>query len=254
VSGPELFVVCKSCGAEVSPYITECPYCGKRLRKRAPSLDKPPKPPRRLRAGSGAKAAPRPRRERTYYDEVRGTRPYVSIALVLASLIVVVGFKSGLWSYGSLVAGDFRLFTDPSDEPWRYLTTLFVYGSTGYEVVALAALFLFSWLLERRFGWFVPLLVFVLAGGLGVFTAITLEDVAVVVGANGAALGMLTAWTLAVVRDGDEDHDRLGLIAAAAVLAALPLAVSEADAVAGIVGAAIGAVIGLAVGRARGTH
>ena len=39
-SGPELFVVCKKCNSEVSPYITECPYCGTRLRKRAPKLDK----------------------------------------------------------------------------------------------------------------------------------------------------------------------------------------------------------------------
>src|SRR3954468_19098690 len=37
---PDLFVVCKNCRAEVSPYITECPYCGHRLRKRAPKLDK----------------------------------------------------------------------------------------------------------------------------------------------------------------------------------------------------------------------
>ena len=29
----------RSCGAEVSPYITECPYCGTRLRKRAPKLE-----------------------------------------------------------------------------------------------------------------------------------------------------------------------------------------------------------------------
>ena len=53
-SGPDLFVVCKSCGREVSPYITECPYCGNRLRKRAPKLErggtpKPPKPPRKRR-------------------------------------------------------------------------------------------------------------------------------------------------------------------------------------------------------------
>ena len=37
---PDLFVICKSCGSEVSPYITECPYCGNRLRKRAPKLDR----------------------------------------------------------------------------------------------------------------------------------------------------------------------------------------------------------------------
>ena len=51
-SGPDLFVVCRSCGREVSPYITEGPYCGNRLRKRAPKLErggtpKPPKAPRR---------------------------------------------------------------------------------------------------------------------------------------------------------------------------------------------------------------
>ena len=37
---PDLFVVCKNCGSEVSPYITECPYCGTRLRKRAPKIER----------------------------------------------------------------------------------------------------------------------------------------------------------------------------------------------------------------------
>ena len=36
--GADLFVVCKQCGSEVSPYVTECPYCGTRLRRRAPKL------------------------------------------------------------------------------------------------------------------------------------------------------------------------------------------------------------------------
>ncbi len=40
VPAPELSVVCKSCGSEVSPYVTECPYCGHRLRKRAPKLER----------------------------------------------------------------------------------------------------------------------------------------------------------------------------------------------------------------------
>ncbi len=38
MSETELRVVCKSCGREVSPYVTECPYCGARVRKRAPKL------------------------------------------------------------------------------------------------------------------------------------------------------------------------------------------------------------------------
>ncbi|MEA2190098.1 MAG: hypothetical protein QOI73_219, partial [Solirubrobacteraceae bacterium] len=41
MSHPDLFVVCKNCNAEVSPYITECPYCGMRLRKRAPKIERP---------------------------------------------------------------------------------------------------------------------------------------------------------------------------------------------------------------------
>ena len=62
MSSPDLFVVCKNCQAEVSPYITECPYCGTRLRKRAPKIDRPdaplkaPVPERRIgvrRSGRG---------------------------------------------------------------------------------------------------------------------------------------------------------------------------------------------------------
>jgi hypothetical protein len=28
MSETELSVICKNCGSEVSPYVTECPYCG----------------------------------------------------------------------------------------------------------------------------------------------------------------------------------------------------------------------------------
>ena len=54
MSEADLFVVCKSCGSEVSPYVTECPYCGNRVRKRAPKIDRgegdEPQPRRRRRA------------------------------------------------------------------------------------------------------------------------------------------------------------------------------------------------------------
>ena len=53
MSRADLFLVCKNpdCGAEVSPYVTECPYCGTRLQKRAPKLEKglqPARAPRRV--------------------------------------------------------------------------------------------------------------------------------------------------------------------------------------------------------------
>ena len=62
----ELSVVCKNCGAEVSPYVTECPYCGTRLRKRAPKLERrgdelQARETRSDRRAAGARRAPAPR-------------------------------------------------------------------------------------------------------------------------------------------------------------------------------------------------
>src|ERR1700731_3997187 len=94
-SGADLFVVCKQCGSEVSPYITECPYCGHRLRRRAPKLPRangPGRTPRtrgrlrRLLAPAALRGAGRRRRGRIQLGAGRwaATRPYATIALVAA--------------------------------------------------------------------------------------------------------------------------------------------------------------------------
>jgi membrane associated rhomboid family serine protease len=242
-SGPDLFVVCKKCGSEVSPYITECPYCGTRLRKRAPKLErggvpKEPKAPRRRRPTLG----------RLRPGEIPGIRadrrPYGTIALVLASLLVTLGAKANLWEVHQLL-----LTFDTTDEYYRTVTTLFVYGSTGYEIVALGAIFLFGWLLERRHGPWAPLLVFLAGGAGGMFLAIAGDDVGIVTtGGNGAALALLAAWSMRDVlgrrRGVDDDSDLLGALAVAAVLILLPLATEEASALAGLGGGLVGVVLG----------
>src|ERR1700758_420608 len=87
MSRADLFVVCKNpdCGQEVSPYVTECPYCGTRLRKRAPKLDRGS--PRR------ARRTPMARLGRLRPGEIPGVRadraPYATIAIVVATC--------GLW-------------------------------------------------------------------------------------------------------------------------------------------------------------
>src|SRR5918999_1552714 len=162
-SGPDLFVVCKKCGSEVSPYITECPYCGTRLRKRAPKLErggvpKEPKVRRRRRPSLG----------RLRPGEIPGIkadrRPYATILLVLASVVVNVVYKASIWNVEPLL-----LYSQVDDEYYRTVTTLFVYDHTWYEVAALSATFLFGWLLERRHGLWAPLLVFLVAGAGGMF-------------------------------------------------------------------------------------
>jgi membrane associated rhomboid family serine protease len=246
-SGPDLFVVCKSCGSEVSPYITECPYCGTRLRKRAPKLDRGgvPKPPRQSRRPSLGRLRP---------GEIPGIRadrrPYATIALVVASLVVSLGARAGAWSLL-----DLSLYQGVSDELWRSVTTLFVYGATGYEVVTLAAIFLFGWLLERRHGPLVPLLVFFVGGAGGMLLAIAGGDASIATGGNSAALALVAAWSMRDVlgrrRSLEDDSDLLGALAVAAVLILLPVATVEASALAGLGGGLIGVVLGLGLAQLR---
>jgi len=244
-SGPDLYLVCKSCGAEVSPYITECPYCGTRIQKRAPKLDRGgvPKAPRKARS--------RPQLPRLRPGEIPGIRadrrPFIVWTIVLASVLVTIGIKSAL-----LDIADFELVAG-SEDPWRAFTTLFAYESTGYEAVCLGAIALFGWLLERRHGWWAPLLVFLICGAGGAYVAVVLLDEGIARGANGAALGLLAAWTMRDVlgrRKGrEDDSDLLGVMAIAAVLVLLPLATEDASGIAGVVGGTAGILLGLILAK-----
>jgi membrane associated rhomboid family serine protease len=246
-SGPDLFVVCKSCGSEVSPYITECPYCGTRLRKRAPKLER----------GGTAKAPrrSRPRLAPLRRGEIPGIRPdrrpYATILLILASVVVTLLARAGWEQLTAEV-----VLTDPIDgEWWRLFTSLFIYGSTGYEVAALAAVAIFGILLERRHGWWAPLAVFLIGGGLGMLLAISVDEFTVALGGNGAALALLAAWAMPDIlsrRKGREDDaDLLGVLAIASLLVLLPVATEDAHALAGLGGGIAGIVMGLGLARLR---
>jgi membrane associated rhomboid family serine protease len=246
-SGPDLYLVCKSCGAEVSPYITECPYCGTRIQKRAPKLD------RGGVAKGGKRARTRPQLPRLRPNEIPGIRPdrrpWAVWGLVLGSVLLTVALKSGLVSYTSTGYG-FAF-----DDPWRPFTTLFTYSATGYEVAAVGAVALFGLLLERRHGWWAPLFVFFLCGAGGAYVGVQVGEAGLAFGANGAALGLLAAWAMRDVlgrRQGREDEsDLLGVLAIAAVLVLLPLATDEASGLAGVTGGVLGILLGLVLARLR---
>src|SRR4051795_8519253 len=244
-SGPDLYLVCKSCGAEVSPYITECPYCGTRIQKRAPKLD---------RGGvsrATKRSRTRPQLPRLRPNEIPGIRPdrrpWAVWWLVLASVLVTVALKSGLLSYADLGYGF------GYKDPWRPFTTLFTYSATGYEVATVGAVALFGFLMERRHGWWAPLFVFFACGAGGAYVGVEVGQAGLAFGANGAALGMLAAWAMRDVlgrRHGHEDDsDLLGVLAIAAVLVLLPLATDEANGLAGVTGGVIGIVLGLIFAR-----
>ena len=93
---PELSVVCKSCGSEVSPYVTECPYCGTRLRKRAPKLERQGAKScarRESRADKRRRKAAerRQRRERGRFESLAvAGRPYATIAAIAAPALLLI--------------------------------------------------------------------------------------------------------------------------------------------------------------------
>jgi membrane associated rhomboid family serine protease len=250
-TGPDLFVVCKNCGSEVSPYITECPYCGTRLRKRAPKLEKggTPKPPRRR--------APKPSLGRLRPNEIPGIRadlslrPYATIALVLVAALFTLGAQAGIYDVSRLVLAG-RL-----DADWHKLvTTSFFYGySTGYELVGLVSVAVFGWLLERRHGLWAPLLVFLLGAAAGTALEVfATPGAADAFGGNGGALALLTAWAvpdLLARRRGEEtDSDLLGVAAFAILLLAMPIAVAQASVEVGVGGAVVGLLLGALLLRA----
>jgi membrane associated rhomboid family serine protease len=243
-SGPDLFVVCKSCGSEVSPYITECPYCGTRLRKRAPKLERggTPKPPK----------ASRPRLGPLRAGEIPGIRPdrrpYATFLLLIVPIVLTIAGRAG-WD------GVIDLILPMEGDWWRPVTTQFLYGSTGYEVAALGAVAIFGILLERRHGTWAPLAVFLVGGTLGMLLVVGLDDGSVAVGGNAGALALLAAWSMRDIlgrRAGvEDDSDLLGVAAIATLLLLLPLAAEDAKALAGIGGALAGAVMGLGLARVR---
>ena len=241
---PDLFVVCKSCGSEVSPYITECPYCGNRLRKRAPKLDKGgvPRAPKQRRRPTPALSRLRP-------GEIPGIRhdgrPYATLALVVGSVLFTILIRAAIVDISVIDIG--------VDTWYHRAAALFFYGQTAYEVPVLAATFVFGWLLERRHGPWAPLLVFALGCAAGTALALVVKSGDAFFGANSGALALLAAWAvrdLVAARRGQEiESDLLGVAAVAVLLLALPAALYEPSALAGIGGALSGLLAGHALAR-----
>src|ERR1700733_2108203 len=242
--GPDLFVVCKNCQSEVSPYITECPYCGSRLRKRAPKLD------RDSRVSERKRRSPSPSFPRLRRGEIPGIRPeshpYATIALVLA------GFAGSLLWRAALVGSTHAIelwARFGTHLWWRLLVAPFTYTNTGYAIVALATIAVYGWLLERRHGPILVLALFAIAAIGGAAVTATDSTLPLALGANGGALALLIAWALPDVlslRAGREiGGDRLGTAVVAVVVALMPLVSPGASWVSDGVGALAGLVIGL---------
>jgi membrane associated rhomboid family serine protease len=250
--GPDLFVICKNCQSEVSPYITECPYCGSRLRKRAPKLDRDGRVSERKRR---APSPSLPRLRRGEIPGIRGeSRPYATIALVLAGFAGTLLWRAAL--VGSTHAIDLWVRYG-THLWWRLLVAPFTYTNTGYAIVVLAAIAVYGWLLERRHGPFLVLALFAIAGVGGAAVTAADSTLPLALGANGAALAFIIVWALPdllSVRAGrDIEGDLLGTAVVAVVVALMPLAVPTASWIPAAVGVLAGLLFGLPLALTRNT-
>ncbi len=222
MAGPELTVVCKSCGSEVSPYVTECPYCGTRLRKRAPKLERVgdevrvregrADKRRRKAAERRGRARRAGRRDRRTWRCARWRRS-------------PCWRRRRSWSSSSAASNlsvfDLGAIVGPvGDEWWRYFAAPFVYDDIGYLFACGLAIAIFLPAVERRVGTIAAVLLVIGCGALGMLAADGLDSsfgdgIFVAAGGNGIALGVVCAWL--VIRDAErradptEEYDRIAV-------------------------------------------
>lgn len=254
MSAPDSNLVCGKCGAEVSAFVTECPYCGARLRQRAPELERrgdeiTPKdspqsePPNvtRLR-----------RRPRITLPRIEFGRPWASILTVAASVVLLLVAEAGdvgpveLGGIAGPIAGS---------EWWRYIVAPFVYDDVGYLFVCACGILIFGISVESRAGTPATALVILACGSLGLLLGIWVGDafgagdVAVAWGGNAVALGLLSAWAVIRAvefrRESGGEVDLIGAAVCAAVLVLLSVVIEPASILVGLSGALTGAILGV---------
>ena len=262
MNAPELSVVCRECGEEVSPYVTECPYCGARLRKRAPKLERhgdelqPHESRRARKRRERAERRSRIADRRAALGE--GDRPYGVIVGILAPAILVIVQRAA-----DLPVTDLGAIVGPvGDEWWRYLAAPFVYPDVPYLFVCALGIAIFGSAVERRLGTVATLVLMVACGGLGMLAADGIEtalagegNILLAAGGNGVALGMLATWAVLKASElranPDEEVEVIGAAVCAAVLIMLPLVEDFANIFAGLAGALVGALCGYAASLTR---
>ncbi|GIK77782.1 MAG: rhomboid family intramembrane serine protease [Thermoleophilia bacterium] len=251
---PELSVVCRSCGSEVSPYVTECPYCGHRLRKRAPRLEREGDEIKVRESRRERRRRRRRQRAAERSASATGARPLATGATLAAGAVLLV-----LGRAVPLTLSELGAIVGPvGDEPWRYVTAPFVYDDLGALFVTGLAIWVFGGAVERRLGTLATATLILATGTLGALAAgaahsAGITDSLVLAGGNGVALGLLAAWAMlwrAQSRQAlAEPLETVAVTVAAIVLLLLPVVESGADPIAGLAGGLVGLAMGALAGR-----
>ena len=266
MAGPELSVVCRNCGSEVSPYVTECPYCGTRLRKRAPRLEREGdeikvregRREKKLRRDAERRERSQERRAGFSRAEELGAKPVATVALLAVPAILYIVLMATGSVRGVAVVEANEVFLEIfnaafGDDPWRYLVAPFFFVDAGYLFICGVGIAVFGIGVERRLGSIPTFILGFACGALGILAADGISSwlgngFHFASGANGTALGLLAAYV--AIReperraDPDEAYDAIAVMVAAAVLLATPLVFTLANPWAGIAGGLVGGLCG----------
>lgn len=283
----ELFTVCSSCGQQVSTFVTECPYCGTRLQKRAPRLDRKDgdleallrlptlEPDRTLREKDGDDdvVVPLKRKRRSIAPKVPRSstgkprkvpgRPrrkqkkqasaYATEGKAYATFAILLISLIGLPVQQLLTANDLLLLDGSA--AWRAVTASVLFTNTWSALAVLTTFGVFGWLWERRAGLTgtaVVVVAFLVAGVGGLLLDRELaSDVTVVYfGSAGAAIALATAWIVAELRAIRANEALDGDVAGAVTLLAVPIATTALTADAIPYSIVLGLVLGAVSGLA----
>lgn len=284
----ELFTVCSSCGQQVSTFVTECPYCGTRLQKRAPRLDRKDgdleallrlptlEPDRTLREsddeddvvvplkrkrrtlGKGrvpksSTAKPRRPGRRAKAKKPQKSSYYATEGKAYATFAIVLVALIGLPVEQLLSTNDLALFQ--GSEAWRAVTGALTYGNTWNALAVLTTFGVFGWLWERRAGLVGTILVVVAflgagVGGLLLDRAIGDDPLVLYFGSAGAAVALATAWIVCEIRARRANESLDGDLAGAVVLLLVPIATTALTADSVPVSIALGLALGGGAGMA----
>ena len=245
---PDLFVVCKSCGSEVSSYVTECPYCGTRLRKRAPKLDAPElteSPARRAARRRGCRSCAPGEIPGLSADPTR--RPYATIVLVVACALGTIALAAFAAVAGRARRADRRRVVARGDVPVLRRQPLVRRGVHGHDRAVRHAARAAARAARRRprlLRW---------PGWAASPRPRRWRRSRSRSAPTARRSGLIGAWVVRPVletRRGEEpEADLVGAAVMAAVLLLMPLVVTEASPTAGAAGLLVGLLAGLALAR-----
>lgn len=281
----ELFTVCSSCGQQVSTFVTECPYCGTRLQKRAPRLDRKDgdleallrlpthEPDRTLREREGDEdvVVPLKRKRRSLAPKVpksstakprklpgrpkrrpkKQSSSYATEGKAYATFAIVLISLIGLPVQQLLTANDLLLLDGSA--AWRAVTASLLFTNTWSALAVLTTFGVFGWLWERRAGLVgsaVVVAAFLVAGvgGLLLDRELATDAAVVYFGSAGAAIALATAWIVAELRAIRAGEALDGDVAGAVTLLAVPIATTALTADAIPYSVALGLLLGAALG------